>query len=92
MEGKTVRCACAHAVWVEDAELCVGEGIFGIKCGAVLKLRGAGATIAFHLSRLQEVVSLLKKRLRTDNPQKQWLGVLLFQKVESLYPGIACTS
>ena len=32
-------------------------------------------------SYLQEVVSLLKKRLRTDNPQKQWLGVLLFQKV-----------
>jgi hypothetical protein len=26
-------------------------------------------------------VSLLKKRLRTDNPQKQWLGILLFQKV-----------
>lgn len=33
---------------------------------------------------LQEIVSLLKKRLRTDNPQKQWLGVQLFQKVWQL--------
>lgn len=31
----------------------------------------------------QEVVSLLKKRLRADKPQKQWLAVILLQKVRA---------
>lgn len=33
------------------------------------------------VSRTQEIASLLKKRLRTDNPLKQWLAVLLIGKV-----------
>ena len=48
-----------------------------------------GAHIALHTCchvpahRAQDIVSLLKKRLKTDNPHKQWLAVHLVGTVRS---------
>jgi hypothetical protein len=56
-------------------------GAWGVRVSNAKCLQFKGCHDRLFCFRAQEIVSLLKKRLRTDNPQKQWLGILLFQKV-----------